>query len=106
MIKVCVLGGFNLTPALHELNIELSKIKGHTFAFPDLDHIKDQTKYYESIRNIISESECIILLTDNKNVNKFFILFGMAFQSSKELKIISLNEMKKFIGDKIDGQTS
>ena len=49
MKTVCILGGFNLTDRLHELHIIVSRIKNYKFLFPDLDHVKELTLYYEFI---------------------------------------------------------
>lgn len=96
MKTVCILGGFNLTDRLHELHIIVSKIKNYKFLFPDLDHVKELTLYYELIRNTINVSDIIILINDNKSSNTFSIIFGMAFQSNKELKINSFDNIKKY----------
>ena len=109
MIKVCVIGGFEQTDKLHNLNIITSKIKGFKFIFPDLDHIKDLNKYYDLIKDSINECNNIILLNNSKNTNKFSVIFGMAFQSNKDLKINSIENIIKYfekIGEDIDATTS
>lgn len=100
MKTVCILGGFNLTNKLHELHIIVSRIKNYKFLFPDLDHVKELTLYYELIRDTINLSDSIILINDNKSSNTFSIIFGMAFQSGKELKINSFDNIKNFFEGK------
>lgn len=107
--KVCVLGGANLTNRLHELNIIVSKISNYEFLFPDLDHIKDLNKYYELIRDTINNSDSIILINDGKSSNMFQIIFGMAYQSNKDMKINSIENIIKFfegLRSKDDATTS
>lgn len=94
--KVCVLGGFNVIDRLHELHIIVSKISNYEFIFPDLDHVRDLNKYYELIRNTINECDNIILIKDSKAVNMFSIIFGMAYQSNKDIKINSIENIIKF----------
>lgn len=94
--KVCVLGGFNVTDRLHELHIIVSKISNYEFVFPDLDHVRDLNKYYELVRNSINGCDNIILINDSKTVNMFSIIFGMAYQSNKDMKINSIENIIKF----------
>lgn len=100
MIRVSILTGLKFDPELNALRNELLTIKGHSFIFPDLEVTNNLSEYYELVKSKINESDYIILLNEHKESNIFKILFGMAFQSDKKLKITSMNQLKKFIDDK------
>jgi hypothetical protein len=94
--KVCVLGGFNVTDKLHYLHNLVLKISTYEFIFPDLDHIKDLNIYYEVVRNSINECDSIILINDSKSSSIFSIIFGMAYQSNKDMKINTIDNILNF----------